>query len=230
GYLVLVATLLQAVAFSVVLILLPLFFRGRQPGAAPASTPSRARVVIYFFGIGVGFLFLEIVLIQKFTFFLGHPLYAVVVVLAGVLVFSGFGSLLAGRLQQRRSAFARPARACAVVAALALLLAFLLPLLLPPLLSLSVAARIAITLLLLAPLALLMGMPFPLAWQRLESARPALLPWAWGINGCASVVAAVLATLLAMSFGFRVVFLSAAGFYLVAAAAAPQPQSVEPGD
>ena len=242
GYLVLVATLLQAVAFSVVLILLPLLFRrlsffpdchseeavGRR--GTCFTPPSRSRVALYFFGIGLGFLFLEIVLIQKFTFFLGHPLYAVVVVLAGVLVFSGVGSSLAGRLQQRGSAFAAPARACAAVAALALLLAFLLPLLLPPLLGLPVAARIVITLLLLAPPALLMGMPFPLAWQRLESARPALLPWAWGINGCASVVAAVLATLLAMSFGFRVVFLSAAGFYLLAAAAAARLQSVESGN
>ena len=220
GYLVLVATLLQAVVFSVVLILLPLLFRRREPDASPAAAPSRALVLIYFFGIGLGYLFLEIVLIQKFTFFLGHPLYAVVVVLAGVLVFSGVGSLLAGRLQQRGSALASPARACAGVAALGLLLAFLLPLLLPPLLGLPVAARIALSLLLLAPQALLMGMPFPLAWQQLESARPALLPWAWGINGCASVVAAVLATLLAMSFGFRVVFLSAAALYLLAAAAA----------
>ena len=73
-----------------------------------------------------------------------------------------------------------------------------------------------VSLVLMAPLAFLMGMPFPLAWQRLEAARPALLPWAWGINGCASVLAAILATLAAMSFGFRFVFLTAAALYLVA--------------
>ena len=63
-----------------------------------------------------------------------------------------------------------------------------------------------------------MGMPFPLALSRLAVHSPGLVPWAWGINGCASVLSAILATLSAMSFGFRAVVLIALALYLLAAA------------
>jgi spermidine synthase len=219
GYLILVATLAQAAVLSFVLILLPLLVRRalRRERTAPTGTPSRARVFTFFLAIGLSYLLVEIVLIQKLTFFLANPIYAVAVVLAGVLVFSGLGSLAAGRLTRGSSSAAPLPYACGAVALLSLAAAFLLPLVLPPLIGLSGAARVGISLGLMAPLAFMMGMPFPLAWQRIEAARPALLPWAWGINGCASVLSAVLATLLAMSFGFRFVFIAAAALYLLAA-------------
>jgi hypothetical protein len=72
--------------------------------------------------------------------------------------------------------------------------------------------------LLIAPLAFFMGMPFLLALVRVAAARPALVPWVWGINGCASVLSAILAILLAMSLGFNAVVLIAIGLYVVAAA------------
>src|SRR3984893_12467558 len=78
--------------------------------------------------------------------------------------------------------------------------------------------RIAISLALIAPLAFCMGMPFPLALSHLAARAPGLVPWAWGVNGCASVLGAVLATLFAMSFGFRAVVLIALALYLLAAA------------
>jgi hypothetical protein len=78
--------------------------------------------------------------------------------------------------------------------------------------------KIAISLVLIAPLAFFMGLPFPLALIRVAAARPGLVPWAWGINGCASVLSAILAILLAMSLGFSAVLLIAIGLYLVAAA------------
>ena len=80
------------------------------------------------------------------------------------------------------------------------------------------ALKIAVSLVLIAPLAFFMGMPFPLALVRVAAARSALVPWAWGINGCASVLSAILAILLAMSLGFSAVLLIAIGLYLVAAA------------
>ena len=78
--------------------------------------------------------------------------------------------------------------------------------------------KIAVSLVLIAPLAFFMGLPFPLALVRVAAARPGLVPWAWGINGCASVLSAILAILLAMSLGFSAVLLIAIGLYLVAAA------------
>ena len=80
------------------------------------------------------------------------------------------------------------------------------------------ALKIAVSLVLIAPLAFFMGLPFPLALVRVAAARPGLVPWAWGINGCASVLSAILAILLAMSLGFNAVLLIAIGLYLVALA------------
>jgi hypothetical protein len=218
GYLILVATLAQAALLSVVLILLPLLLRRRTRGAPPPGSISRLPVLAYFLAIGLGYLFIEIVLIQKFTLFLANPIYAVAVVLTAVLVFSGLGSY---SLRSPKSV-GSPLLACALVAALSVVAAILLPLAVPPLLGLglSTPVRVVVSLALMAPLAFLMGMPFPLAWQRLEQARADVLPWAWGVNGCASVLAAVLATLLAMSFGFRFVLVAAAALYLLAALSA----------
>ncbi len=220
GYIVLAATLVQALVFSVVLILVPLLFIRGNGGAglaardkpSPYPSISAARVFLFFFGIGLGYLFVEMVLIQKLTFFLANPIYAVAVVLTGILVFSGLGSLAAARLGPRWLP-----RAAMLVAALAVLAAFVLPRLLPLWVGLPDAARVLIALALMGPLAFFMGMPFALALQRLEAARPELLPWAWGVNGCASVLATILATLAAMAAGFRVVLLSAAALYLLAA-------------
>ena len=96
GYLILAATLVQAAALSAVLILAPLALsRGRLGGRVP-----KARVVGYFLALGFGFLFVEIAFIQRFILFLGHPLYAVAVVLAGFLVFAGIGSAIAPLLDR----------------------------------------------------------------------------------------------------------------------------------
>ncbi len=213
GYLLLVATLVQAVVFSVALILLPLFFRRGQT-APRAAGPSRARVFLYFLAVGLGFLFIEIVLIQKLTLFLANPIYAIAVVLAGVLVYSGIGSLL--------SAYVRHLRVvCALIAFFAVAAALILPWYLPKLIGLPTPWRVFVALALMLPLGLVLGMPFPVAWKRLGAVRPEWLPWAWGVNGCASVLAAVLATLLATSFGFRFVLFSAAALYLLAGATTP---------
>jgi len=108
--------------------------------------------------------------------------------------------------------------AVAAIAPLALLYPLVLPRLFDRLMPLPDIAKIPISLALVAPLAFCMGMPFPLALSQIAAQTPGLLPWAWGINGCASVLSAILATLLAMSFGFRAVVLIALALYLLAAA------------
>ena len=75
-----------------------------------------------------------------------------------------------------------------------------------------------------------MGMPFPLALARLKTDAPHLVPWAWAINGCASVLAAILATLLAMTFGTRVVVFIAAALYLLAGVAFGRRRDPSPAD
>ncbi len=217
GYLILSATLLQAATLSILLILLPLWL-GLETDATQAS---RWRVFVYFGAIGLAFLFVEIASIQRFTLFLSHPLYAIGVVLAGFLVFAGLGSGLAARLDARRSAALQspPLRlAVAAIAGLVIAYVFGLPVLFRALMALPDLAKIALSLALIAPLAFAMGMPFPLALARLKAAAPGLVPWAWAVNGCASVLSAILATLLAISFGTRAVLLLAVLLYLLAAA------------
>jgi spermidine synthase len=223
GYPVLVATLVQAALASGLLIALPLAWVGRlrdKNKRLPRAAP-RVRVLIYFLAIGFGFMFIEIAFIQKFVLFLSHPLYAVAVVLFAFLLFAGVGSRFSTRLQGGTAGLRRPLVAIAAVAlaigVAALVCLGLLPWLLRNAMGLPDAARIVISAALIAPLAFFMGMPFPLGLARLEDAR--LIAWAWGINGCASVTGAVLATLLAIHIGFTAVVVAALVLYLIAAAA-----------
>ena len=213
GYLILVATLVQAALLSVVLVLLPLWL-----GTETRTGAGRWRVVAYFGAIGLAFLFVEIASIQRFTLFLAHPLYAIGVVLAGFLLFAGLGSGVAPGLEQRLAGGRIGALAGAIGAIVVLAIVYILAL--PPvfaaLVGLPDLAKILLSLALIAPLAFFMGMPFPLALARLRADAPQLVPWAWGINGCASVLSAILATLLAMTFGTRTVVLIAAVLYVVA--------------
>ena len=223
GYLMLFSTLAQAVVLSIVLILAPLVLRRRHFG----GTAPKARVMAYFLALGLGFLLLEIAFIQRFSLFLGHPLYSVAVMLTGFLVFAGAGSALSpatmqafARRSERSWAALGPLPAIAAgIAALAVVYILVLPPIFDALIELPDPAKIAISLALVAPLACLMGMPFPIGIAHLARDDQDLVPWAWAINGCASVVAAVLATLLAMHFGFTAVVLLAAAVYLAAPAA-----------
>ncbi|HEY2416369.1 MAG TPA: hypothetical protein VGH84_00500 [Steroidobacteraceae bacterium] len=224
GYPVLVATLAQAIFASLLLIGLPLAWVTRadlrQDRRAP-SAGSRGRILVYFLAIGFGFMFIEIAFIQKFVLFLSHPLRAVAVVLFAFLLFAGIGSRVAGRLQHG-AGLKRPMAvvvgAIAVSAALCLLL---LPWLFRHAMGLPDVARILLSAGLIAPLAFFMGMPFPLGLARMEAVHARLIPWAWGINGCASVTGAVLATLLAIHVGFTAVVVAALLLYGLAAAARP---------
>ena len=214
GYLVVVATLVQAVVAGFLLILLPLL---RTERSWPRAI--ERRMGAYFLLLGLAFLFVEIAFIQKFVLFLGHPLYAVAIVLSGFLVFAGIGSGLSARLHRRLwpGGFAPATIAVAVIAVVSCTYIVALPAAFAELAQLGEAARVAVSLALIAPLAVAMGMPFPLGLSRLAQTAPSFIPWAWGINGFASVTGAVLATLLAIEVGFRMVVLVAVVLYVAAA-------------
>ena len=213
GYPVLVATLVQAALISALLILAPLKAFGQGGGAQGRRTTA---VLAYFLGVGLAFMFLEMAYIQKFILYLAHPLYAVAAVLAGFLLFAGLGSRKAGAIPRERTG---ASLTLAVKCIAGISLAYLL--LLPPLFQVSMAlpgaVKLAAALLLIAPLAFFMGMPFPLGLARLTQGSDALIPWAFGINGCASVIAAILATLLSIHIGQTGLLVSAVALYAVAA-------------
>ncbi len=217
GYLILVMTLIQAAILSALLILLPLWLRRRTLGGAV----HRLRFGLYFLALGLAFLFIEIAFIQRFVLFLGHPLYAVAVVLAGFLAFAGLGSAAAAGWMAgvgRGSAVRAIAVAVVVIAFLAVTYLLALPFIFGQLLALADTAKIAIALFLIAPLAFFMGMPFPLGLVHVGVRSEAFIAWAWGINGCASVLSAILAALLAMQVGFTGVVTIACILYLIAPA------------
>ncbi len=223
GYPVLIATVLQATFVSILLILLPLFIVKKRKSKGNEQTQKK-RVFIYFLLLGLAFLFVEIAFIQKFILFLGHPLYAVAVVLCAFLIFAGLGSQYSNHLQERIKGFFNPSvYAITGIVAFSLLYLITLPLLLHWLTAWPNLVKIMISFLLIAPLAFCMGMPFPLGLARLGDKAPDLIPWAWAINGCASVLSAVLATVLAIHFGFTVVILLAVSLYGLATLAYPYP-------
>lgn len=215
GYLVLVATLAQATVAGLALIVLPLLGIKRDwpPGAG-------LRYGGYFLLLGLAFLFVEIAFIQKFILFLSHPLYSVAVVLAGFLIFAGLGSAASARVCDRLAASLRSPLLSVVagIALLALVYITLLPPLFERFVGLPDLARVAISLALIAPLAFLMGIPFPVGLSRVAGQAPAFVPWAWGVNGFASVISAALATLLAIEFGFVALIVAALVLYGAAAA------------
>jgi hypothetical protein len=207
---------------SVLLILAPLGFLKHTKGRPPAII-KRTHVACYFFAIGLAFLFVEIAFIQKFILFLHHPIYAIATTLTAFLVFAGLGSHGSKRLSQQRTKKQVVRLAVSTIAALSVAYIFALPPLFAFLAALPLSIKIFLTIMFIAPLAFFMGMPFPMALASLAENADRFVPWAWGINGCASVVSAVLATLLAIHFGFTAVILCAAGLYIGASVAFPEP-------
>ena len=208
GYLALPAALVQAVVASAALILLPLLALRSAHGGA-----RRWPALAGFFCIGLAFLLIEIAFIGRFTIILSHPVHALAVVLAAFLLFAGAGSFLSAR----RGAGTSITGPVLGIVAVATAYAVGSPDLTSALIGAHPAVKIGAAFVLIAPLATLMGMPFPRALARLNTVDPSLLPWAWGINGCASVIGAVLATLVAIHHGHTVVILSGVVLYVLAA-------------
>ncbi len=203
GYFVLLALLALAVFAAGALILLPLLVHRRWG----MKRERQAGIMLgYFALLGLGYLSVEIPLLQRFILFLGHPAYAMSTVLFALLLFSGLGSLLSRRAPLWLVLILLPA----LVAGYALAL----PLLFQTTLAAPLAVRLIVAVIALAPPGLLMGMPFPAGLALLEQRAPTLVAWAWGVNGATSVVASILAALLALSFGFSVVLAVGAICYI----------------
>ena len=217
GYIVLIAALIQALVVSIVLILLPLAWIRRNRSACSDSPWSRGMVIGYFLCIGFAFLFIEIAFIQIFVRFLGHPVYSVTVMLASFLLFAAVGSRLAAAFGEANADRRKLMVATSVIVVICVAYAGLLPAMLAHFAGIGGAWRAVVAMVLVAPLAVAMGMPFPLGLRSLHGVDVGFIPWAWAINGCASVVSAVLAVVLAMHFGFTAVILIAAMLYGFAA-------------
>lgn len=207
GFLVVVFLLLLMLVLSLLLIILPLVFRrGDSKPEIAGGRSTSAAVAVFFTLIGVGYMAVEIPLIQKFILYLGQPTYAFSAVIAALLFFSGLGSL-ASPLVHGRSMLA--------LALLILLSPGWLGMVFNSTLQWPFTARLLTAIACLAPLGFLMGIPLAKGMASLTSAGEGYIPWAWAINGTSSVVASVLAAMLALTFNFTcVLFLGCACYTL----------------
>lgn len=224
-YLLLWMSLAVALVVSLLAIawpLRPLYRAQRRTGQGTEGHLIRA---VYFAALGLAFFFLEIAFIQQFGLFLRDPMIALAVVLPSFLFFAGCGSGFAQHLAVRASVSRwtgireRPVLlATGGIVMVAAVYLWLLPLIFRIGAAWPDGLRILVAILLIGGLAFWMGMPFPLGLTRLGQSRPDFVPFAWGVNGLFSVISAIVATILALHAGFRVVMIVALGLYLLAAA------------
>ncbi len=233
GIAILGIVLIVSVGAVIAFLLLPLALsaphranRGRAGDPGPNTRSGRSLRVLYFVAIGLGYIMVEIALIQRFVLFLGYPTYALTVVVFLMLLSSGLGSLVSRRW------FSEPTRVALalgfIVAGLAIYV-FVLPRWLDAMIGLPFAAKLLISGLLLIPLGFAMGMPFPsglraLAPQKVQPRELLGAPetggeygaveWAWAMNAAASVLGSVLAIIVAIQFGLNATLACGAVAYI----------------
>jgi hypothetical protein len=209
GYLVIIIILIIALLISFILIVLPLLIRKDVTINPVQQYPP----FLYFLSLGIGFIFIEICLMQKFILFLGHPIYAFSIVLFSILFFSGLGSLCIKRwIDSPKTPF--------YFLSLLILTIFLYPFLLPfvfkSFLKMGFPMRVFISIVSLAPISFLMGIPFPCGIRVLSRNLSGFIPHVWGVNGFASVISSIVSMMIAVSMGYSILLILAGFSYIVA--------------
>jgi hypothetical protein len=205
---VLVIALAAVLGFLV--LPLALYSRARTAGVLP---------LLYFVVVGLGYIMVEITLIQRFVLFLGHPTYALTVVVFLMLLSSGAGSVLSRRwLSDVRNI--RLVLAFVVLGILTYL--YLLPHMLASLVGLDFGIKLLLSAALIVPLGFAMGMPFPTGLRALcrsnSTRAEGAIEWAWAMNAASSVLGSVLAMVVAIHFGLATTLVLGAISYALAAA------------
>jgi hypothetical protein len=208
GYL-LPVLLIQMVVVSIALIILPIFRLTRRPAAKSGS--GLVLTLIYFSALGMGFMFVEVSLIQKMILPLEHPPYAMSTVILGILIGSGAGSLLSERVP-----WMKHPRTILVLSGIIVLFSLILPEIVRSVTALALPIKSMLVVMIASLIGVLMGIPFPLGLSFLETLDQRLIPWAWAVNGCFSVLAPVAAIMVAVATGFSTVLLLGAFMYLCA--------------
>ncbi|MGA2001371.1 MAG: hypothetical protein ABSG52_15375 [Terriglobales bacterium] len=237
GVAVLAMVLVVSFVCVLLFLILPLALHGRAGRGQPVASHVPVSRLLYFIAIGLGYILAEIAFIQRFVLFLGHPTYALTVVIFLMLLASGAGSMLSRRwlfdpLQVRTP--------LAVVVALLLAYIWVLPPLLRALVGLPFLLKLIISAAALVPLGLAMGMPFPSGLRALAASSLAArslaasslaegsaqqdnaIEWAWALNAASSVLGSVLAMVIAIQFGLNWTLASGALAYLLALVLVPR--------
>jgi spermidine synthase len=222
GWLILAILLVPVLLTAFGCILLPVIisrYQGRYQMRPGQSTVTAA----YFSLIGAAYFFVEMPLIQKMGLFLGHPSYSFTVVIAGLLIFSGLGSLLSNRVFDRTNPMSA---SCLIISALVLTYVFGADFIFSWAMAWPAGFKILLVLLLLFLPGFFMGMPFACGLARIKQDQSTALPWAWAVNGFAGVASILVAALLAILSGFNTVLLLAAVFYALAGILSYYPDAI----
>jgi MFS family permease len=220
GTLVNIAVLGQAIVIALLVLLAPLFSRGRlrSPGI------SALRAAVYFAALGLGYLFIELYAIDRASFLFNDRTSGFALVLTAMLIFSGLGAMFSSRY------LADPARGVDIAIVVAVVwcagVYFWQEQTLIAMLGESFIVRATLAIVVLAPISFALGMPFPLGLSRMG--KEGFMPWAWGLNGAFSVVSTPLANLIAWQTGHSVVLISALALYVVAHLAFPRDRKISP--
>jgi len=199
----------SALATIITLLLPPVLLRARLP-----SQPGVKTFLLYFVCLGTGYILIQVGLIQKLVLFLGRPTYALTVVVFSMLLASGLGSYFSRRVVTGRDHAL--GRVLCGIAVLVAVLAFVVGPVTETGVALPLPFKMLISMLLIAPAAFLMGMPFPTGLGRLQAWHEPSVRWAWSLNAAASVFGSALAIALAIYFGLRFTLLTGAALYLLA--------------
>ncbi len=199
--------LAQVILVAGLLIIIPSFFiKGSEKKKVDK------KFLLFFAFIGLGYITIQLVLVQKFTLFLGQPVYTLLTVVSSMLIFSGLGA----KYSEKFSGRFKPAYIFLIIAGYIMILGLVIPPVFSALVSLSLLLRIIITVLLIAPLSFFMGMPFPKGISLISGDDSRMIGFSWAVNGFFSVLGTVLTMISAMMFGFKLVFFIAGVYYLIA--------------
>jgi spermidine synthase len=207
-------TLIQlTLTLSFVFIGLPMVLRRRS---ILKDMKNSLSAILFFSALGLGYMIIEISLLQKFILFLGYPTRALSVILFSLLLSSGIGSLVSSWRIEKANITKRIQLACLSIIFIVIAYLLLLPNLFATWLPYDSSIRIIISIILLIPLGFFMGIPFPSGLRTLEELSSQSIPWMWGINGIMSVFGSVITTAIGILFGFSQAFLLGASAYFIA--------------
>ena len=206
GNLIVFATLVQGIIFSFFFIFLPLFIKRISSGRGWYFP------ILYFASLGLGYMLIEISFIQKFILYLTNPTYASAAIIFSFLFFSGLGSRHSQRFGGKEILYLK--RIIPAICTLLVIYLWIIPIIFRYTMAFTIPVRFVLTSALIAPLAFLMGMPFPLGIGIIANRKENMIPWAWATNNFCSILASVSAVIIALSFGFQAVGYLAAVIYL----------------
>lgn len=212
----------SSIIIMLLMVLVPLLFWKKRafrtemrPESERGFNQNLLKSVVLFSMLGMGFMLVEISLIQRFVLFLGQPVLSLAVLLFSLLAGAGVGSMCSGRLASAKIIKAIAIAAASIVVVL-LGYTFVLPLIFNQLLGLVLIIRLLTTVVILLPLGFLMGFPFPLGIRWLKELKmESRIPWMWGINSVCSVLGSVMTIVIAISLGFTEALLAGAGCYFI---------------